>query len=97
MGFLLALKLGAARTSGGVEGLVAGAGGFGAGGFGAGGFGAGGFGAGVFGAGGLPRRGRSCDTTGNADRTGFNLSMNAESVLEPPCMRKNFGERFMTR
>ena len=79
MGFLLALKLGAARTSGGVEGLVAGAGGFGAG-----GFGAGGFGAGVFGAGGLPRRGRSCDTTGNSDRTGFNLSMNAESVLEPP-------------
>ena len=92
MGFLLALKLGAARTSGGVEGLVAGAGGFGAG-----GFGAGGFGAGVFGAGGLPRRGRSCDTTGNSDRTGFNLSMNAESVLEPPCMRKNFGKRFMTR
>ena len=35
--------------------------------------------------------------TGNSDRTGFNLSTDTESVLEPTWGEKYFGERETTR
>ena len=59
--------------------------------------GVGSIGAGGFGFGGWPRQGGSCETTGNSDRTGFSLSTDTESVLEPTWRRKNFEERFRTK
>ena len=63
-----------------------------------GGTGVGGTGAGGSGAlGGLPRRGGVWAMTVNSERTGFNLSTETESVLEPIWREKYFGDLVTTR